>query len=86
MELMQGRSTNFKTDGTLCSGTVDVATVLGDDDAAGGVEAMGGGAGGLHERMPLCVGVGCRDGTGSFGRADGFARASLREEVKNCGF
>ena len=79
MKLMQGRSAKFWTDGTLCGSTVDGATVLGDDDAAGGDGPVGSGADGLHERPPLCVGVGCRDCTGGFGWADGFAWAALRE-------
>ena len=57
--------------------------VLGDDDAALGDEAAGGGAGGLHEGFPVAAGgVGfvarfAGDEFGGFGGGDGFASVAV---------
>jgi hypothetical protein len=69
---------------------------LGDDDAALGDEAAGGGAGGLHQGFPIPAGrMGfvagfAGDKFGSFGRADGFASVTvcfaLGEELQDGGF
>ncbi len=70
--------------------------VLGDDDAALGDEAAGGGAGRLHEGFPVAAGgVGfvagfAGDQFGGFGGADGFASVTvcfaLGEELQDGGF
>ena len=70
--------------------------VLGDDDAALGGKAAGGGAGRLHEGFPVAAGgVGfvagfAGDEFGGFGGADGLASVTvcfaLGEELEDGGF
>jgi hypothetical protein len=69
------------------------AAMLREDDSALGDEAAGGGAGGLHEGLPL-VERGHVFATGQcsgyalcgFGGTDGFAWATLGEEREDGGF
>jgi hypothetical protein len=70
--------------------------VLGDEDAALGDEAAGGGSGGLHQGFPVAAGgVGfvagfACDEFGGFGGADGFASVTvgfaIGEELQDGGF
>ena len=65
--------------------------VLGDDDAALGDEAAGGGAGGFHEGFPVAAGgVGfvagiAGDEFGGFGGADGFASVAVGVRARRGG-
>ena len=55
---------------------------LRDDDAALSHETTGGGAGGLHERLP-CGAIFASDGASRLGGADGFVVASIGEELQD---
>jgi hypothetical protein len=46
----------FEADGAFGGGGVYGLALLGDEDLSGGDEAAGGGAGGLHEGLPVVAG------------------------------
>jgi hypothetical protein len=62
---------------TLCSGGINDAAVLGDDDFASGDETACGCASWLHEALPVATRFSSSDGLCDFGGTDGFDIAGL---------
>jgi hypothetical protein len=81
-----------QVDGAFCSGRVDRAVVLGDDDLILSDETTGSNPRWLHESFPVTAcGVGfvawiASDEFGGFGGTDGFSRATFDQKLEDGGF